>query len=134
MKAYISIGLKSRKTLEGEVLAIKETLSNLSIQSFIFVDAHRFHPSQEKEMMQQAMTDIDRCDLFIAEVSEKAIGVGVEAGYAKGKGKSVIYIRNSNAEHSTTISGIADFHIMYSDTDNLKISLKKTIELWISTI
>ena len=40
--------------------------------------------------------DIDNSDILIAEVSEKAIGVGIEVGYAKAKGKPIIYIKNQS--------------------------------------
>jgi nucleoside 2-deoxyribosyltransferase len=73
------------------------------------------------------MDDIRRCDIFIAETSKKGIGIGVEAGYAKAKGKPVIYIRQKDAEHSTTVGGISDFQIFYVDTIDLRIQLAKII-------
>ena len=74
-------------------------------------------------MMQQAMRDIDHCDVLIAETSHKGIGIGIEVGYAKAKGKPVIYLRHQDAEHSTTVSGISDFQIAYSDTNDLQKQL-----------
>ena len=79
-------------------------------------------------MMQQAMADIDKCDLFVAEVSDKAIGIGVEAGYAKAKGKPVIYIRGKQAEHSTTVAGISDFQIIYGDLADLQKQLSSALK------
>lgn len=70
-------------------------------------------------MMQQAMKDIDSCDLLIAETSDKVIVIGIEVGYARAKGKPVIYVRHHNAEHSTTISGISDFQIIYINPKDL---------------
>ena len=106
--------------MDAEINAIKENLAVFKIRSFVFVDEFIINSAQEKEMMQQAMRSIDESDLLIAEVSDKAIGVGIEVGYAKAKGKTVIYIRNENAEHSTTVSGISDFHIVYKDVTGLK--------------
>ena len=120
MKAYISISYNRRKSLNAEVNGIKETLLDQKIESFVFVDEFKFNSSQENEMIQQAMRSIDESDLLIAEVSDKAIGIGIEVGYAKAKGKTVIYIRNENAEHSTTVSGISDFNIVYKDVTGLK--------------
>ncbi|MEO5581154.1 MAG: nucleoside 2-deoxyribosyltransferase [Saprospiraceae bacterium] len=73
------------------------------------------------------MNDIDHCDILIAETSNKGIGIGVEVGYAKAKGKPVIYIRQKDAEHSTTVSGISDFQMIYSDSNNLKNQLTDII-------
>ena len=69
------------------------------------------------------MAEIDRCDLLIAETSEKGIGIGIEVGYARAKGKPVIYCRHQEAEHSTTVSGMSDFQLVYQDTEDLKTKL-----------
>ena len=123
MKAYISISYHKRKGMEAEVHAIKEILLNHKIKPFVFVDEFEFRSEKESEMMQQAMRSIDDSDLLIAETSDKGIGIGIEVGYAKAKGKTVIYLRNKNAEHSTTISGMSDFQIAYIDINDLKDQL-----------
>ena len=130
MKAYISMSFAKRYSLVEEVSSIVETLNKLNIEPFIFIDSYKFSPSQEKEMMEQAMLSIDSCDLLIAETTDKGIGIGVEVGYAKGRGKPVIYVRNKNGEHSTTVSGISDFQIIY---DNL-LDLKRQLAVAISAI
>jgi len=127
MTAYISVSFNNRKSVQEELNAIADTLSKNGIVPFIFVDNYKFDLAQEKEMMQQAMDDIDRCDILIAETSDKGIGIGVEVGYAKAKGKPVIYVRKKTAEHSTTVSGISDFQIVYLNTDDLQIQLINTL-------
>jgi nucleoside 2-deoxyribosyltransferase len=127
MTAYISVSFNKRKSVDQELSAIINTLNKFRIESFIFVDNHKFDPTQERQMMKQAMTDIDRCDLLIAETSDKGIGIGVEVGYAKAKNKPVIYIRRKDAEHSKTVSGISDFQIVYDDTADLQIQLTDTL-------
>lgn len=127
MKAYIAIGLKSRQKLDPEIQVMQQVLSGQNIAAFIFVDKYHFKSDQEKEMMQQAMTDISNCDLLIAEVSEKAVGVGIEVGYAKGQQKPVIYLRQASAEHSTTASGISDYSIVYSSPLDLGTKLRSIL-------
>ena len=78
-------------------------------------------------MMQQAMAAIDDCDILIAETSDKAIGIGIEVGYAKAKGKPVIYVRHADAAHSTTVSGISNFQIIYTNNADLAEALKNII-------
>ena len=102
-----------------EIESIKRVLSTFGISLFVFVDVYHFAPEQEKEMMQQAFADIDSADLLIAEVSEKAIGVGIEIGYAAARQKPVIYLRNSQAEHSTTAAGSAGYVVSYATTEDL---------------
>ncbi len=107
--------------------AIIFTLNGFNIKPFVFVDHYDFDLSEERQMMQQAMKDIGHCDLLLAEVSEKAIGVGIEVGYAKAKEKPVIYLCQRNAPHSTTGSGISDFQIVYESTNELQLQLSETI-------
>lgn len=118
-KAYLSLSFQKRKELQNEVVAIQQALSAFNIDLFVFVDQYLFTKDQEKQMMQQAFADIDSSDLLIAEVSEKAIGVGIEIGYAVAVQKPVIYLRNVLAEHSTTAAGSADHSIIYSNAEDL---------------
>lgn len=118
-RAYLAISINNRKLLDRQVKAIKETLSAAGISLFIFVDQYYFTAEQEKEMMQQAFKEIDASDILIAELSEKAIGVGIEAGYAIAKGKKLWYIRDRNAPHSTTVSGAAHQNFLYEDSADL---------------
>jgi len=127
MRAYIAVSYSKRKLVDEEITSIIETLNTFEISSFVFVDNYKFNASQEKEMMLQAMEDIENCDILIAETSEKGIGIGIEVGFAKAKGKIVIYVRHRNAEHSTTVSGISDFQIVYSNSEDLKIKLIDTL-------
>lgn len=127
MKTYISISYSKGKEMRQELETISSVLQSHGIIPFIFIDQFKFTAAQEKEMMQQAMLSIDECDLLIAETTDKAIGVGIEAGYAKAKGKKVIYLRKKNAEHSTTLSGISDFQIVYEGLADLKRQMVKMI-------
>jgi nucleoside 2-deoxyribosyltransferase len=123
MRAYISVSFSKRRLVDKELTAIVETLNELGIATFIFVDNYQFDISQERQMMEQSLAGIDACDILVAETSDKAIGIGVETGYAKAKGKTIIYVRHKHTEHSTTVSGISDFQIAYEDTSDLKKQL-----------
>jgi len=101
-KAYLSVSYSNRKFLETEIETIRQTLAGFQTSLFVFVDTYRFSPNEEKQMMQQAFSDILSSDMVIAEVSDKAIGVGIEIGYAVAVQKPLIYLRNALAEHSTT--------------------------------
>lgn len=113
-KAYLSIGYQNRRKLDAEITAIRELLSAHQIELFVFVDEYQFAPEEEKQMMLQAFRDISGSDLLLAEVSEKAIGVGIEIGYAAALGKPIIYLRQAHAEHSTTAAGTAGYSVIYT--------------------
>ncbi len=123
MSAYISISNNKRKELISTLNAITDTLKANNIEPFIFIDNYEYDAQQENQMMLQAMEDIDKSDLLIAETSEKAIGIGIEAGYAKATHKPVIYLRHIASEHSTTHSGISDYQVIYENELNLQMKL-----------
>lgn len=124
MKAYISVSYSQRHTLRPVLDIIGESLKDSNIEPFIFIDQFQFAPAEEKEMMDQALAAIDNCGLLIAETSDKAIGIGIEAGYAKARQIPIIYVRNKNAEHSTTLSGISDYSILYDTISDLQTQLQ----------
>lgn len=126
-KCYISVNFSKRHILESEMQMIKQVLLKHNILPCIFVDEYNFNKDQEKEMMQLALEEINKCQLLIAETTEKGIGIGIEAGYAKGKNLPVIYMRNEKSEHSTTLSGISDEHIIYKDCTDLENKLEKAL-------
>ena len=125
--AYISVSYSKRHLLNEELLVIAEVLQQFGITPFVFVDNYQFNRTQEQEMMQQAFADIDMADMLIAETSDKAIGIGVEVGYAKAKGKPVIYIRHISAAHSTTVAGASDHQIIFENTNDLGLQMKNLL-------
>jgi 2'-deoxynucleoside 5'-phosphate N-hydrolase len=127
MVAYISINFAKKESFTNEVNAIKRALHEFQIESLVFVDNYTFNVTQEREMMKHAMAEIERCDLLIAETSDKGIGIGVEVGYARAKNKPVIYVRKITAGHSTTVSGISDFQIIYKNAEDLQRQMVETI-------
>ena len=128
MKAYIAIPYQGRNEIREELDTITSILNQCGVSPFVFADQYSFKEEEEKQMMQQAMEDINESDWLIALASEKAIGIGIEAGFAKGKGKPVIYIRHMEAEHSTTLSGISDYQIIYVDLQDLGQKLTRIVD------
>ena len=79
-------------------------------------------------MMQQAFREIADADLLIAEISEKAMGVGIEIGYAVALQKPVICLRNAGAEHSTTASGSATHSLIYANAGAIAAVLEPVLK------
>jgi 2'-deoxynucleoside 5'-phosphate N-hydrolase len=128
MKAYIAASNSDRETLQAVLQTIKDVLTANALENLVFIEQFRFGPHEEKEMMRQAMLALDSCDLLIAEASYKGIGIGIEAGYMKAKGKPVIYLRHAAAGHSTTLSGTSDRQVIYEDLADLKKKLEACLQ------
>ena len=128
MRVYISVSYQLRNALREELDAIKVALTSHQIEPFLFVDQYQFDPLDEMAMMKQALADIDSCGMLIAETSDKAIGIGIEAGYAKARNKPVIYLRNKSASHSTTLSGISDYRVYYENAADLQLQLESVLK------
>lgn len=118
-KAYLAISYSRRKEFDVEVTALTQWLAQRGIDLFVFVDRYNFTGDQEVEMMATAFREIAESDLLIAELTHKAMGVGIELGYAFGQNIPIVYVRKTGAEHSTTAAGCADHIVTYSSPATL---------------
>lgn len=117
--AFVAVSYIHRHDLREVIDVISEKLSSHGYEPFIFVQKYDFHPDQTQQMMQKSTQHIQACDLFIAELTHKAVGVGIEAGYAHALNKPIVYVHHVQADLSTTLNGIADYRLMYRDTESL---------------
>ncbi len=125
--AFISMTFSHKDQITGVITRLKTVLSTYGIRSIIFGDEYHFDQQEEDTMMTVARQEIAKCDFLIAELSHKAVGVGVEVGYAVGLGKPVIYMRDHIAEHSTTVAGISSYKIIYTSLDDMERQLRLII-------
>lgn len=121
--AFVSISYAHKNEMAAELDAIRAALAAVGIRAHVFVDAYTFTPDQQREMMAATAADLRAADLLIAEVTHKAIGVGIEVGYAAALGKPVIYLRRAESEPSTTVGGLAACALVYRSPDDLREQL-----------
>jgi nucleoside 2-deoxyribosyltransferase len=126
-QAFVSASFSNKKNFIAELDTIKKACEENSIQSFIFINEYACF-ANHKLMMEQAMKDIDSSDILIAELSDKAIGVGIEIGYAKARQKTIIYLKKEKSEYSTTAAGLADYSISYKSSQDLKDQLNHVLK------
>lgn len=67
------------------------------------------------ELMRRSFQAIDRADLVLVELSEKGVGLGIEAGYAHAQGIPIVVVAQRGADISTTLQGIAAQTFFYTD-------------------
>lgn len=95
------------------------------MKSYCVVRDMEFWGKQEfsaQEIMQETFSKIDSSDLVVIDVSEKGVGLGIEAGYAKAKGIKLIITAKIGVEISTTILGTADQIIKYETVSEISFT------------
>ena len=127
--AFISVSFQQREKLAPTINKIADVLKGFHIDAKVFVNTYAFETGDEERMMAIACQEIAQSDLLIAEVSCKAIGVGVEVGYAVGLGKPIIYMRHKDAEHSTTVAGISKYKVVYSTHGDMEKQLAELLDV-----
>ena len=83
-----------------------------------------------EELMKKTFGMIDGCAVVVIELSEKGVGLGIEAGYAYAKGVPVVTIARQGAEISETLRGISRkvfFYDAYRDLEPLFVNLFKEV-------
>jgi 2'-deoxynucleoside 5'-phosphate N-hydrolase len=74
------------------------------------------------ELMQRTFHEIELADIVVLEMSEKGVGLGIEAGYAYAKGKPIIVLIQREKELSATIQGVANKVISYERIEEIDLS------------
>lgn len=124
MKVFVAMSYQHKNDFEQEVHSIRSACEEQGLAIVVFVQDFTFGTGQEKEMQKATLQTLDNCDIVIAEVTHKAIGVGIEIGYAKAQKKRIIYIHRAGSEYSTTVGGIADYHLTYKNAHDLYTQIK----------
>jgi hypothetical protein len=70
------------------------------------------------ELMKKTFQIINESNLVVIDLTEKGVGLGIEAGYAYSRGIPIITIANKN-NISTTLLGISKYNYVYTDRDDL---------------
>ncbi len=76
-----------------------------------------------QELMRRSFQLIDAADLVLVELSEKGVGLGIEAGYAHAQGIPVAVAAHTGADISTTLAGIASQVLFYDEPTALAQAL-----------
>ena len=76
------------------------------------------------DLMTRTFEIIDRSDLILIELSEKGVGLGIEAGYAHARGKPIVTIARTGSDISTTLCGISSGVILYESYTKLLTQFK----------
>lgn len=61
--------------------------------------------------------------MVVIDLTEKGVGLGIEAGYAYAKGIPIITMAKKDSDISETLEGISEKIFFYDDIENIEISL-----------
>ena len=117
-KAFFSYSFTHRSEHQENYLSLKSLLESngVSCYSFVFDFTDKV---DSQTLMQAALKKIDEADIFIADPCFGSFGIGLEAGYAKAKGKTIIYLHEQSTPLEETLVGISDHLVDYSSLDDL---------------
>ena len=124
-RAYFGIKFYEDSRNRDEIISIRVALQDDGIQTVCIardVEKWGVVVLSFQELMRITFEEIDKSDFVILEMSEKGVGLGIEAGYAVARKKPLIVLIRQGVELSNTMQGIADIVIPYRQPEEIKIS------------
>jgi nucleoside 2-deoxyribosyltransferase len=122
MRAYIAIKYHAD---DGNSERIEEISHALEQQGFETVcitrDLEKWGEAQfdPGTLMQRTFGEIDASDAVVVDLTEKGVGVGIEAGYAFAKHIPVVTIAQTGSDISETLRGISQEVFLYDQYKQL---------------
>ena len=124
-RAYFGIKFHEDYRNRNEIDSITAALQDDQIQTVCIArDVEKWGDVtlSSHELMRITFEEIAKSDFVVLEMSEKGVGLGIEAGYAVARNKPLVILIKEGIELSNTMQGIADIVIQYSQPDEIKIS------------
>lgn len=129
MRFFIALSYNHRKELKPAIEQVKKTLTTLGDEYVVYTEK-QLPPSvmTGKKMMLDSLREIRDSDAMIVECSHKAVGVGIELGYAVSLGKPIIGIRRVASEPSNTIEGTLRRIVEYDQPKSIPAILQPALD------
>ena len=128
MKAFLSIKYHADHANRARIEMIAAVLQARGIKSVCIArDVEQWGQLKfdARELMRRTFAAIDACDLVVVDLTEKGVGVGIEAGYAHAKNIPIVTIAETGADISETLRGIARAVFLYDGVDALTCAVEK---------
>lgn len=126
MRAYLAIKYHPDHANRERIEGLSAALAGAGVETRCVIrdvegwGAVSFSPA---ELMARSFAELDACDLVVVDLTEKGVGVGIEAGYAYRAGIPVITVARRGADVSETLRGISAAVLFYTRYDELDFSL-----------
>ena len=122
MKAYISIKYRADNGNKDCIQKISSALEQNGFETVCVArDIEKWGGVQlsPHELMQRTFTEIDSSNLLVVDLTEKGVGLGIEAGYAHAKQIPIVVIARKGSDISATLQGIAKKLFLYDEFEDL---------------
>jgi nucleoside 2-deoxyribosyltransferase len=122
LKAYIGLKFHQDARNRHTIDLISEALNSAGFETVcIHRDVEFFGQVQltPKDLMAQTFDIIRSCQLVVIELTEKGVGLGIEAGYAHARDIPVVTVAYQGADISNTLRGISRETYSYNDAEGL---------------
>ena len=128
MQAYLAIKYHADNANRDRIEGISAVLAACGIRTIciardveqwgtVHFDAHT--------LMQKSFDAINTCDLVVVELTEKGVGIGIEAGYAHARHIPIVTIAQAGSDISETLRGISDGVWLYETYSDLEPHFRK---------
>ncbi|MEM7736957.1 MAG: nucleoside 2-deoxyribosyltransferase [Deinococcota bacterium] len=132
MTVYLGIKYHADNSNQAKIEALTAVLTKCGVQSIcIHRDVEKWGEVKlaSSDLMQTTFELIDTCDVAIIDLTEKGVGLGIEAGYAYARGIPIITIAELGSDISTTLTGISESVHHYRDLRDLRQVFSKLPQL-----
>lgn len=122
MNAFLSIKYHADHANRARIEMIVETLRACGVEAVCVArDIEQWGRVRldARELMARTFAALDACALVVVDLTEKGVGVGIEAGYARAKNIPIVVIAQAGADVSETLRGIARAVFWYEGADDL---------------
>ena len=118
-RIYFGTSFSHRKEYESLYQKMISYFNKYGIEVYSFVFEYK-GSTENKVMLKNALNEMDKSDLIVADASYASLGVGMEVGYFKGKGKKVVFLHRKSTFLDENMDGVSDHVVDYeSDEDVL---------------
>ena len=122
-KTYLAIKYHKDFRNKHIIEKIDRALKNLSIDTSCII--RDFEQNSEialppGRLMQLTFEQIISCDMMIVDLTEKGVGLGIEAGFAYAHNIPIIVIARTGSDISATLCGIAKHIVFYGDINDIE--------------
>ncbi len=128
-KAYFGVKFHSDHRNKGKIELISSIMENLGYKTICITrDVEKWGQVglSPNELMLETFKIIESSDIVIIDLSEKGVGLGIEAGYAYSRQVPIVTIAEKQ-QISKTLLGISHDHFVYDGESDLTDFLRNVL-------